>query len=98
VKTFATSAAGGMLKGARAPNGRGKAALPGLCLHYSRSISTRLSWKTAPPPMSASRSSTVALTVAPSLDSLGQRPLVLATTPGRTRGVTSTRATNAPRS
>jgi CubicO group peptidase (beta-lactamase class C family) len=45
------------------------------------STRTRLSWNTAPPPMSESRSSTVALTVAPSFASAGQRPLVLATTP-----------------
>jgi hypothetical protein len=48
--------------------------------------------------MSASRSSTVALTVAPPFTERGHRPLVLATTPGRTWSVTSTSATNAPRS
>src|SRR6266850_7090916 len=46
--------------------------------------------------MSESRSSTVALTFAPPARP-GHRPFVLATTPGRTRSLTSATARNAPR-
>ena len=53
--------------------------------------------RSAPPPMSASRSSTVALMFAPPRTCLSQWPLVEATTPGRTRSATSTFARNAPR-
>src|SRR5262249_18975731 len=63
----------------------------------SLSTRTRLSWYTAPPPMSESRSSTVALTVVPPFAWRGQCPLVLATTPGRMRSLTSADATNEPR-
>ena len=53
--------------------------------------------RSAPPPMSESRSSTVALMFAPPRTCLSQWPLVEATTPGRTRSATSTFAMNSPR-
>src|SRR5262245_49842507 len=64
----------------------------------ARRTSTRLSWKTAPPPMSASRSATVVLAFAPPRTRLGQNPLTPAATPAATRSLTITRARNSPRS
>src|SRR5690606_22877248 len=64
---------------------------------YTRVTWTRVSWKTAPPPMSESRSATRTLAFAPP-DSLGQRPLTVATTPGRTSSLTAATASKAPRS
>src|SRR6185436_13963244 len=71
--------------------GRGRAASD-----YGGDLSTwtRLSWKTAPLPMSELPSPTVALTVVPCFECAGHRPLVLATTPGRMRPLTSATAKN----
>src|SRR5262249_43764860 len=64
----------------------------------ARSTSTRLSWKTAPRPMSESFSITVTVMLAPPGLSLGQCPLLPLARPGDTRSLISTRARYSPRS
>ena len=53
----------------------------------ARSTSTRLSWKTAPRPMSASFSITVAAMLVPPGLSFGQCPFAPPTMPGGTRSL-----------
>jgi hypothetical protein len=67
-------------------------------IHEAGATSTRWSWQTAPPPMSASRSAPVALALAAPATRLGQKPLLVAVTPGRTASLTRTIARNSPRS